>query len=308
MQDTLKARPGSADQVITALAAVQHGVVARWQLLEAWVPAHVIRHRLNTQRLRVRHVGVYQVGPLAAPCSLEMAAVLACGDAAVLSHRSAGRLWQIVRAAPSASAEVIVPVTQRCRRPGIRVYRLGPLQHNEVTRHDGIPVTTPARTLLDLARVLTHNELERTLAEALALKLTSRRELKRLLGRHAAAPGAAGLAGLIERPNAPALTLSVAEERLRELVDKAGISQPETNVWVHGHCVDLLWPNERFIVEVDGYAFHSSRNRFEQDRRRDAELAAAGYHVVRVTWQQLTQEPEATLVRLALALDRARRV
>jgi very-short-patch-repair endonuclease len=150
---------------------------------------------------------------------------------------------------------------------------------------------TPARTLLDLATRLTPHDLERAVNEALVLRLTTPRDLI-LLGRRSSALEAA-------LTNEPALTRSEAEARLLALIRAARLPPPRTNVKVTRYEVDFLWPGERLIVEVDGFAFHSSRAAFERDRTRDADLQAAGYRVTRVTWRQLIREPEAVVARVA---------
>jgi very-short-patch-repair endonuclease len=232
-----------------------------------------------------------------------MAAVLACGDGAVVSHWSGARLWELPSGREgTAAVDVTVPGADH-RRPGIRVHRVATIAPDEVTRRKNIPVTTPARTLVDLAAA-PRRDLERALAEALAKRLTTREELLTLLTRHARRPGVSRLRALLDSAQL-APTRSEAEERFLRLLGKARLPAPEVNVRVAGHEVDCYWRSERFVAEIDGFAFHSTPKKFEKDRRRDAELAAAGVRVIRVTWRQLTKEPEAVLVRLAQALARA---
>src|SRR5690606_2117626 len=292
-----------ADATIRELAARQHGVVAREQLVRAGVPAHRIEYRLKTGRLRQLHRAVYRVGPVAGPREREMAAVLACGDTAVLSHDSAAAAWTFAPAQPDGAA-VHVSVQRGCRGPGrgVRVHRVGPLAADEVTRLDGVPITTPARTLLDLAACAADQALERAFAGADREGLVARASIERLMARHPRRPGTRRLAALLAGGKRPAFTRSEAEASLLALIRKARLREPEVNVVVRGYEVDLLWRAERLVVEVDGFAFHSSRTAFEADRRRDAVLAAAGFRVVRVTWAQLAQEPEALLARIAQAL------
>jgi very-short-patch-repair endonuclease len=149
---------------------------------------------------------------------------------------------------------------------------------------------TPARTLLDLATRLSPHDLERAVNEALVQKLSTKQELNRLARRSSALEAALAYE--------PALTRSEAEDRLLALVRAARLP-PRTNVKVTRYEVDFLWPGERLTVEVDGFAFHSSRAAFERDRTRDADLQAAGYRVTRVTWRQLIREPEAVVARVA---------
>jgi very-short-patch-repair endonuclease len=173
---------------------------------------------------------------------------------------------------------------------------------DELTRQDGIPVTNPARTLLDLAGIVGMRELERILARSERRGLLERGEVERLLLRYPGRRGIVQLRTLIDAETDPLHTRSEAEERFLTLVRKGALASPEMNVLVHGFEVDAIWRGERLIVEIDGFAFHSSPSAFERDRYRDGVLTAAGFRVMRVTWQQLTREPESLLVRLTKAL------
>ena len=270
-----------------ALAARRHGVVAAADLAAAGLGRRAIERRLAEGRLRRLHRGVFLVGPLAGPRTREMAAVLAVGHDAAISHRSAGALWEIL---PSAGEPVHVTTTRGHprHRPGIRVHRTRSLQ---VSLNAGLPVTTPLRTLLDLAATTSARELERAVEEAQVRRLVTRDDLEQLPGSHR---------------DEPSLTRSEAERRLLALVRAARLPRPHTNVRVGGHEVDFLWPEQRLIVEVDGFAFHHTRAAFERDRARDRALQAGGYLVVRVTWRQLVDEPEAVVAALAAALAQRR--
>lgn len=292
------------DHTILALAARQHGVVSRLQLLQAGVPPDRVDGRLKARRLERLHRGVYRVGPVIAEYAHEMAAVLACDGTAVVSHRSAAPPWKLLPPRGAGSAvDVIVPHSDHGRRRNIVAHRVRGLRPDEVTKFEGIPITTPARTLLDIAGVVGSRELERALAEALATRLATRADLLRLLSRHPRRPGTRVLRALLG-PAHPALTRSEAEERFLALIRKARLPAPEANVTIGDYEVDFLWRTQRFVVEIDGFAFHSSAEMFESDRRRDAVLAASGLRVIRVTWRQLLTEPEAMLIRLAQALVR----
>jgi very-short-patch-repair endonuclease len=164
------------------------------------------------------------------------------------------------------------------------------------------PSHTPIRTLFDLASSSNAAEIERAFNEAQVRKLVSLDEMRRAL---ASAPRRAGvliLRDLVEGHEGPNLTRSEAEDRLLALVHAARLPTPAVNVRVGRYEVDFLWRAERLVVEVDGFAFHSSRSAFERDRARDAELQAAGLRVMRITWRQLTDEPEVIVARLAQAL------
>jgi len=285
---------------MTDLAARHHGVVARRQLRSAGVSLDVVNRRVQTGRLRVLHRGVYLVGPVVAPRTMEMAAILACGREAAVACWSAAGLWVIVPAPPGRKA-VEVLTEHAHRRPGIRIHRVSVLRKDEVTRLDGIPITTPARTVFDLAKTATVRELERALAEALALRLTTRRKIRRLLERYPRARGSRALRALLD-DGMPARIRSEAEELFHTLVREAGLPLPRVNVRVAGFEVDFFWPDERLVVEIDGAAYHRSRLAFERDRRRDGALLAAGFRVYRVTWRQLQEQRLSAVARVAQLL------
>jgi very-short-patch-repair endonuclease len=297
-------RADHAERMIIELAAGQHGVVARVQLIRAGVSSDVVEHRLAAGWLRRLHRGVYAVGPVTTPKARELAAVLACGDSAVLSRHSAAGLWLLARQRDGEPVDVLVFRGRVGRRPGINVRNVHSLRPDETTVHDKIPITTPARTLYDLADAAGDRELERALAEAFAQRLVDRPGLLALLGRHAGRPGATRLRAIIEAGSSCARTRSEAEERFLALTRRARLQPPDVNARVAAREVDFLWRAERLVVEVDGRAFHTSNRQFESDRRRDADLVAAGLRVMRVTWHQIVNEPEAVLVRLAKALAR----
>jgi very-short-patch-repair endonuclease len=168
----------------------------------------------------------------------------------------------------------------------------------ERTRRLDLPVTTPLRTLVDVAAAPGAHSLARVVEEAQLRRLVSGAQLLAVTNR----PGATALRDAVRLE--PSMTRSEAERRLLALVERAGLPRPRTNVRVAGHEVDALWPRERLIAEVDGYAFHSSRVAFERDRLRDSDLQLAGHTVLRLTWRQLTTRPEAVAARLATALAR----
>jgi very-short-patch-repair endonuclease len=302
---TMSNLPGrDIEEQIRSLAARQHGVVSRAQLLELGLRLYQIEARVRCGRLRPLHRGVYLVGPMEVPRARPMAAILCCGESAVLGRRSAAVQWQTME--PSADpkdVEVIVPPEERRQRPGVRAYRTA-LHADEVTTLHGIPITTPARTLYDLAGSIAGRDLEQVLAETLARQLTDTARIAALMKRYEDRPASRRVVALLGDDAGPALTRSAAEEALLAMIRRAQLPRPEINVRVHGHEVDLYWRKERLVAEMDGFAFHGSRRSFEADRRRDAVLAAGGLRVMRVTWRQLEGEPEALLVRLAQALIR----
>jgi very-short-patch-repair endonuclease len=286
---------------ITALSR-PHGVVARHQLTTAGISRNVIDNRVRAGWLRSVHRGVYAVGPVQSEQAPYLAAVMACGDPAVLSHRCAAFLWRIIGQKPTGPVDVAVP-SRRCpARAGIRIHRVSELPADEVTALRRIRITAPARTLLDLASQLSRRELEQAVALAERRNLTTRARLLALIARYPSRPGTPKLRQLLNGPVDPALARSEAEEAFLALVRRAGLPSPEANVPLHGYELDFLWRHEGLGVEVDGYAFHGDRDSFEADRRRDADLGAVGIQVMRVTWRQIREEPEAVLARLVRAL------
>jgi very-short-patch-repair endonuclease len=281
------------DRAVSTLAARQHGVVTRAQLLALGLSRHAIAHRLTAGRLHAVHRGVYAVGHRALSArGGSMAAVLACGPGAALSHRSAAVLWNLL---PPADHPTHVSAPSRRRAPaGVRLHHS---LTSELVHHDAVAVTTPARTILDLAATASWQDLARALEQARLLRLVTDAELRR---KSHDRPGAPALRELLAHE--PSLTRSEAERRFLRLLRHAGLQAPCTNTRVAGHEVDALWPQARLVVEVDGFAFHSSREAFERDRERDAALQAHGYRVLRVTWRQLAVRPEAVAARVGAAL------
>lgn len=288
------------ERAIASIAGRQHGVVARRQLRAVGLSKHHVQYRIGSGQLVRLHRGVYRVGPVEAARAAEMAAILACGDGSVLSHDTAARLFGLKPGAPSSSPLHVARANGYLRRPGLVIHRLPTLIHRDVTRVEGIPTTTAARTLWDLAASTPARDLERMFAVALDRGLTRRAELRRLMDRHKRAPGSGKLRWLVAAN--PSLTRSEAEDRLQGLVRSAGLPEPQTNAKVEGLEVDCYWPAQGLVVEVDGFAYHGSRAAFERDRRRDRRLIAAGMSVIRVTWRQLDQEPLAVVAQLAQAL------
>jgi very-short-patch-repair endonuclease/predicted transcriptional regulator of viral defense system len=295
----------TGDRAVAEVAAAQYGVIARGQLAALGLGFGAIDHRLTAGRLHRLHRGVYAVGHTAlVPLARELAAVLACGPDAVLSHHAAAALWGL-RADSGGDVDVTVSHSGTRSRPGLRVHRTRSLDVQDVRLRQGIPTTSPARTLVDLAAIVGERELQRAVDEAEVRRLVRREELLAAVRR--VGPGRRGsalLAEILGRDGPPALTRSQAEDRLLALIAAARLPRPGVNVHIAGHEVDLLWRDSRLVVEVDGYAFHSTRTAFERDRARDADLQAAGLRVLRVTWRQIVGEPFALIVRIAQALGR----
>jgi very-short-patch-repair endonuclease len=267
---------GKSDTEVADLAGRQHGVVARPQLLSLGVGEHAIDRWLERGRLHRIHRGVYAVGHRVLTREARwMAAVLACGPGATLSHDTAATAWDLRR------NDGLIHVTVRGSRKapkGVRLHRSPRLAPRDVAKLRGVPVTTPARTIVDLARTLTADELEpvvdaadkRGLVDFAALKAANPASLKAVLRRYDPAP-----------------TRSELERCFLRLCKKHRIDRPETNVLIGGYLVDFVWRDRRLIVEVDGYGYHRAPKRFERDRERDVELSTKGWRTLRFTWRQV---------------------
>lgn len=189
--------------------------------------------------------------------------------------------------------------------PGVRVHRTRLLTAREVRLSQGLPVTSPARTLLDIAELVSERELERALDEGLVSRVVRVGEVTDVLSRAVGRRGAPLLAAVLDRRSGPTVTRSEAEERMLGLIRAAQLPPPEVNVRVHGFEIDFLWREQEVVVEVDGYRYHGGRSAFERDRAKAATLTAAGLQVMRVTWLQREEESHAVIARLAQALLRA---
>jgi very-short-patch-repair endonuclease len=282
------------DVRLAALAARQHGIVTRRQMAALGLDHSAIARRMKTGRLHQLYRNVYAVGRTDLTMrGRYLSAVLAYGNRAVLSHRSAAALWRIFPER-ERRIDVTVPGGTRARRRGVVVHRSSVPEEQRTTLYR-IPVTTPARTLVDFADDSTCRELERAIDEAayLGLDLTS---LRPLPGRR----GSGLLAEVIRTHSAGSTrTRSNFEELLLAICDDRGFPRPLVNQVICGHEVDFVWPEVRLIVETDGWSAHGRRSAFERDRVRDAALQVAGWRVIRLTWRRLSEEPELVARQLA---------
>jgi very-short-patch-repair endonuclease len=247
--------------------------------------------------LYVLHNGVYAVGYHSdVPLTRAMAAVLACGPGAVLSHRSAAALWEI----RAWSGAVEVSARSKHSHVGVVAHRARTLTGRETTIHRGIPVTTIARTLIDLADVLDDAALARAVNEARIVDRLQLNELARLLAEARGRRGAHRLSSFVDNPTAP--TRSELEDAFLAFIERYNLPRPEVNQRVAGYEVDMLWRSGRLIAELDGRRFHDNFHGFERDRDKDADLLAAGYRVIRITWRRLDNDPEREAQRLRALL------
>jgi very-short-patch-repair endonuclease len=286
------------DRAIGDLAERQHGVVTRAQLFELGLKRGAIAHRVELDRLRPVHRGVYTIGHrLLSTDGRRMAAVLACGHDAVLSYFAAAALWGIRQ---SDRIEVTSGSAHRLQGQ-VRVHR-ATLRADERTTHRGIPTTTVPRTLLDLSAVVPLDDLRSALRQAEQLRLTDPLSLSDLVERYPRKRGVGAVRAILEEARRGLTVIrSELEERFQAFLINAGLPLPRTNQRVEGYEVDCVWPEQRLIVELDGHATHSPTHAFERDRARDRRLQAAGWLVIRITWRQLHEEPqlvEADLRRL----------
>jgi very-short-patch-repair endonuclease len=275
-----------------ALARRQFGVVTRAQLLAAGMSASAIDRRQADRRLQRLHQGVFAVGhQILEEEGFWLAAVLACGEGAVLSHRSAAAAWQL-RAARLWRVDVTSRSDRGRGQPGIHAHRCR-LTPADVTTHRGVPITTPARTLLDLAEVVTRRDLDRALEEALRLRLVDHDSLARTIARAGGRRGLKRLRAALEALEPLTLrSRSELERRMLALVKGRGLPKPLVNAPLLGYKVDLLWPAHRLVVELDGYEYHHTPQAFDRDRRRDGDLQRAGYRVQRFSFNQVDRDPE----------------
>ena len=294
------------DLLLARGAEGQHGVVSRGQLSEWGLKASAIDRRLRLGRLHPLHPGVYAVGHRV--ISREgrwMAAVLACGPRAVLSHRSAAALWGVRE--PSGRA-IEVTVATKSRSRGAIHRHFAALPPDEMTNHLGIPVTTVPRTIFDLAAVSSADAVEHALRESEYLRLHDRLSLPDLLARY---PGRRGCGTIREclrrRADLPAgRARSWLELEFLPFLRRNGLPRPQLIVWlqVGGKSiqVDCLWPG-RVVVELDGFAGHGTRVAFREDRARDRRLRVAGYGVTRLAPEQLDEEPDEIAADLRALLS-----
>jgi very-short-patch-repair endonuclease len=278
---------------VFATAQHQHGVVTTTQLLAAGWDKDVIARRVARGYLRRLYHGVYLAGPLEAEHTAAMAAVLTTGG--VVSHYPAAVLWDW---RPPCEGPMHVIARGR-NQPGLVVHHTA-LDPRDITRRHGIPVTSAARTILDIAATKPTAELERALNEAGLQRRVSPHSLNEQFSRYPHHRGTAALRKAIETE--PRVTRSDAEILVLGLIRKAQLPEPETNARIEGCEVDLVWRDHDLIVEIDSWAFHSMRSSFEQDRRRDQRLTTAGWRVIRITARQLTDEPELVVATLTRAL------
>ncbi len=291
------------DLLVARLAAPAWGVLSLDELRGCGLSNRTIATRVRIGHLHRLHRGVYVVGHVNLPLEGRfLAALKACGPEATLSHFSAAALWRLVEW-DRRHPEVTIRGTAPREHPGIRVHRTRFLDAQDVRKHNGIRVTSPARTVLDLASRLPFRPARRAVRQALSLRLLSIVDLMEILERQGGRPGASTIRRIVA--SSPAPTRSVLEDVILDLVGAAGLEHPDVNVPIllDGRRVvpDLRWPARRLVVEADGAAWHEDKLAREDDAERQALLEAHGERVLRITWRQAFGQRRQTIARLRAA-------
>jgi very-short-patch-repair endonuclease len=288
----------TVERELARLAGGAHGVVTRAQLLQHGITVAEIRHRLASGALLREHRGVYRVGHRAP--SLEaryLAAVRACGPGSLLMGPAAGHLLGILKQL-APRPQVLAPTERRV--PGIATKRSRRIDPRERMTWRGVPVTSVARTLVDLAATLTPDDLARACHEAGVRHSTTPRDVEEVLARHPGRPGAARLRAVLRGDTR--ITLSGLERRFLDVLRDAGLELPQTNRPAGGRRVDCRWPERRLTIELDGYRYHHSRHAWEQDRRREREARARGDEFRRFSYGDVFERPALMLGELRALL------
>lgn len=291
--------------VLAELAEAQHGVVTFQQLRELGFSKGHISRAYEADRLRRIHRGVYAVGHARLSdhgrCH---AAVLACGDGAVLSHHSAAWLWGFL---PRCQAEPAVTTPSRGhRRRGVRVHRATALSSRDRVVVEGIPLTSPTRTLLDLGAVATARDLNSAIDRARRLGRLDLDSLDATLSRHRRTVAAQRLKRALALYRKPVFDRARSELLFLDALEKEGQPLPVLNRWVENWEIDAYWEDERFAVEVDGWETHGSRQAFENDRLRLEEMKLAGIDCIRISARRIETHPKQVAQRIGIFLARRR--
>jgi very-short-patch-repair endonuclease len=302
---------GALDRVIVAIAQRQHGVIALWQLVSIGLSKSAVRERISAGRLHRIHRGVYAVGrPDITIKGRWMAAVLACGDGALLSHQSAATLHELLDAR-AGRIHVTVPRRRPVARPGISAHRSTCLAPQDRAEVDGIPCTTVPATLLALASTASRNVLESACSRAEIEGVLNFLAIDELLERRRGGPGASRLRAALQVDGQGLdRTKSRLEERFLRLACVTGLPAPAVNAWIpipgeEMQC-DFVWHRERLVVEVDGWAAHRTRKAFRGDRRRDRLLRLHDWDILRITGDDLESDADGVVGTVRAILDRQR--
>jgi very-short-patch-repair endonuclease len=289
------------EQEIARVATRQFGVIRRDQLLRIGLSGEQIKQRLRDGRLTIIHRGVYAVGHSALSClGTCTAALLAIGRPSALSHLTAAFLDSYH---PHQPTRIDVTTTARTREGDdrIRLHRVRSLPAHHLDKHKGLPITRPARTLLDLAETVTASELTRLIGEAEYQRKVTRQQLIAITHDVQGRRGIKALTAIVG-DGSPQPTHSEFEDLFLKAIQQAGLPRPVSNIKILGYRPDFLWPQHKVIVETDGGRGHETFSARERDPIRDARLQIAGYRVMRVTWHEFKTRPSAVIARLAALL------
>jgi hypothetical protein len=292
-------------QGLAELARRQHGVVSIRQLRRLDYSHSSVRRAVIDGRLHRLHQGVFAVGHT--NISLEgrcLAAVLGSGPRSLLSHYSAGWLLGLISTRP-VPVHVTTPLPRK-RREAVRVHRSATLLSTDMTLERCIPVTSVARTALDLAAIVRFRTLRRLIRRAEELRVFDLGDFRSVLARNRGHRGRAPLERAMGIYEPPRLTRSELEREFVALAQQMGLPALTTNFNAVGHELDVYWQELRFAVELDVYATHGAHEPFEEDRRRDEDLKLAGVELIRVTGRRFEREPRQVMERVALLLDQRR--
>jgi Transcriptional regulator, AbiEi antitoxin len=291
---------------LAGIAAAQHGVVSTRQLRRLGYSRNAVSRAAAVGRLHRLHQGVYAVGHTSlTPQGRCLAAVLACGPGALLSHWSAAWLWGLLPNQP-VPIHVTTPIPRRAR-PGLRIHRSRTFAGEDGAVREAIPLTSVARTALDLAARIGPRGIDRLLQRGEELRLFDLPDFESVLARNRGHRGAVPLRRAITLYKPPPFSRSELELRFLDLLADAGLPKPATGYNEVGYELDVYWPELRFAVELDVFETHGSRRSFEQDRLRQEELKLAGIEMIRLTGPRLDREPRRVLDRVGRLLAMRRR-
>ena len=286
------------DRLIGVVAAQQDSLITWDQLRYLGLAPGAIEHRVKRGLLHRLHPGVFCWGTLIeSPWMRARAALYAAGRGSIVTHDAACGLMS-VRPHPEGAIDITV-IGRRVRRTGIRAHNVAKLARGDVREIRGIPVSSPARALLEIAPRVTARELADAVEQAQVKRLVTKRDIEQTIERAGPRPGVAALRALLDEP---AFTRSWAERRVVALLRAAKLPRPQFNARAEGFEVDALWRRERVVLEFDSYGFHATRGGFQRDRRKTAALQRGGHVVLRTTWIELTKESHALVARIAETL------
>jgi hypothetical protein len=294
------AREISQDAAIAAIAGREHGNVTRQQLCAVGLSDDAIMHRVRTGRMFRVRTSVYAAGrPPRTALEHASAALLACGPDAALSHGSAMALWGFWKVWPRPHQVTLLAGDRRPR--GVEIHRCASLSREDLRKRDGLWVTSPARTILDFSPELADRQLTRLVNDARLSNHLKLGALTETLVRYPRHRSATRLRPFVQRGGAP--TRSEFEDLFVAFCERFGLPTPKTNEWIAGHEMDAFFPDQKLIVALDGYEFHSDRASFERDRERAAAALTLGIPTLHITWPRMIGTPEREAGRLQKLLS-----